>query len=263
VVIEGEALQRQHDEVTPTGVLCRVDVEGDGHQTPYVVDAGGMGMKAGDGGGLHRVDGGDKGRCLWCCRRTLWRWQRGDTTELSNLELEGGRHIPGLLSRGADYSGMVMGDLGSSVEGRQGIGGESRSLRRGGSACGSRFLGRGELLSCHVLGVGGAPMSGGGGKPNGGEAGSLGDERDGILRGGLGRHGFGRGAATRGRELVASDRGDRRQLSDERRQLGDGGGGEDGASDCGARWARGREGGEEHRGERSAAGDRRRRRWRR
>jgi hypothetical protein len=46
VVIKGEALQGQHDKVTPTRVLCRVDVEGDGHQGPDVVDNGGMGVKA-------------------------------------------------------------------------------------------------------------------------------------------------------------------------------------------------------------------------
>jgi hypothetical protein len=117
VVVEGKTLQRQHDEVMPIGVLCRVDVEGDRHQTPDVVDAGGMGMKAGDGGGLHQVDDGDKGRCWWCCRRTGRRQWRGDTAELSNLELEGGHHVPSLLSYGVGCSGTVTGGLGSSVEG--------------------------------------------------------------------------------------------------------------------------------------------------
>jgi hypothetical protein len=116
----------------------------------------------------------------------LWR---GDTVELSNLELEGGRHIPGLLSCGC--GGTVTGGLGSSLEGGQGIGRESRSLHRGGSARGSRLHGCGELLLCHVLdGSGGTPDGGEGhGKDHGVEVDGLGGECDGILRGGLGRHG--------------------------------------------------------------------------
>jgi hypothetical protein len=65
----------------------------------------------------------------------------------------------------------------------------------------------------------------------------------------VGRHGSGRGAVARGRGLAVSDQGNRRRIGDGRRQVGDGGGGEDGASDCGAQWARGREGEEEHQGE--------------
>jgi hypothetical protein len=158
----------------------------------------------------------------WCSNegRLMLQWtrRRSNTTELSNLELEGGRHVPGLLSHGVGCSGTVTGGLGSGVEGSQGINRESRNLPRGGSTHGSRLLGCGELLLRHVLGVDGAPVSGGG-RPDGGggrgiEVGSLGGKRDGVLRGGLGRLGSGRGAAARGRagEQQLGEEGWRRRI---------------------------------------------------
>jgi hypothetical protein len=94
-------------------------------------------MKAGNGGGLPRVDGDDKGRCRWCCRRTGQRRRRGDTAKLSNLELEGGRHVPSLLSRGVDCSDTVTGGLGSSVEGSQGIAGRAGASAEVGAPAGA------------------------------------------------------------------------------------------------------------------------------
>jgi hypothetical protein len=91
VVIKGEELQHQHDEVMPMGVLCRVDVEGDGHQAPNVVDAYGVGVKAGDGAGLHWVVDGSEVRRQWYCRRrTGWRLWEDDTTECSKNRRKGG-----------------------------------------------------------------------------------------------------------------------------------------------------------------------------
>jgi hypothetical protein len=39
VVVEGVALERQQDEVTPTRVLGECDAVDDGHQGPNVLDA--------------------------------------------------------------------------------------------------------------------------------------------------------------------------------------------------------------------------------
>jgi hypothetical protein len=73
------------------GVLCRVDVEGDGHQAPNVVDAYGVDVKAGDGAGLHWVVDDSEVRHQWCYRRrTGWRLWEDDTTECSKNRRKGG-----------------------------------------------------------------------------------------------------------------------------------------------------------------------------
>jgi hypothetical protein len=77
-------------------------------------------------------------------RRTGRRLWRGGTAVFGNLELEGGRHVPSLLSRGVGCSGTVMGGLGSSLEGDQSIDGESKRLHQCGNTHGSRLQGCGE-----------------------------------------------------------------------------------------------------------------------
>jgi hypothetical protein len=72
MVVESVALQRQQDDVAPTGVVFGGDVEDDKDHGPDVLDTSSLGMDAGDGEGLERVVSvGEEGRLCWSCEVSL------------------------------------------------------------------------------------------------------------------------------------------------------------------------------------------------